>query len=211
MGGKPQQVNSAQASQANAGAQAASQAEANLSNQNASEQKLMFNNLFGADGKSGSMGQFMDPKSMNVTQPTGAYATEYKNATNQAAQGYANQRGALSRAWGGTSGSMLPNGFQAQQQNQLSRSQADNKGAMFSDYTDRAHQDAVQNFWNANNIASGQAASSGQTAQAAGASAGNIEDGIYGTAGKQAQGSGFFNSLLGAAGMVGNGAMQRKW
>lgn len=201
MGGSPKQVNSAQASQADAGAQAAAQASANLSGENLREQKQNFNYLFG-DGTSGSTGsltKMMDPNSLNVSAPTGNYATQYNNATNQLSQNYKMQRGSLAQGMANNGfAAGMPSGFQADQDRKLASSEADTRGNLFAATTGQQYQDALSNFWNANNIASGQTSGARSGAIQASDNQGNIESNIYGTAGKQAAPNPLLGQVLGA-------------
>jgi hypothetical protein len=85
MGGAPKQVNTAQATQADAAAQESERASAALTQQNTKQANQNYNYLFGEDGKSGSLTPFMD--SSKVTNgsgaPTGTYGTIYNNAVQQ--------------------------------------------------------------------------------------------------------------------------------
>lgn len=206
MGGSPKQVNSSQASAADAGATAAANASANLSNENLREQKQNFNYLFGdgTAGSTGSLTKFMDPNSLNVSAPTGNYATQYNNATNQLSQNYKMQRGALAQGFANNGfAAGMPSGFQADQDRKLASSEADTRGNLFAATTGQQYQDALNNFWNANNIASGQAASARTGAIQASDNAGNIESNLYGTAGRQATPSSLPGAAVGAGGTVG--------
>lgn len=206
MGGSPKQVNSAQASAADAGATAAANASANLSNENLREQKQNFNYLFGdgTAGSTGSLTKFMDPNSLNVSAPTGNYATQYNNATNQLSQNYKMQRGALAQGFANNGfAAGMPSGFQADQDRKLASSEADTRGNLFAATTGQQYQDALNNFWNANNIASGQAASARSSAVQASDNAGNIESNLYSTAGKQATPSTLPGAAVSAGGTVG--------
>jgi len=210
MGGSPKQVNSGQASAANAGATAAAQASANLSGENLREQKQNFNYLFGdgTPGSTGSLTKFMDPTSLNVSAPTGNYATQYNNATNQLSNNYAMQRGALAQGFANKGfAAGMPSGFQADQDRKLASSEADTRGNLFAATTGQQYQDALNNFWNANNIASGQTAGARSGALQGSADAGKDYTDIYGTAGKQANPSSLPGAIIGGVGTAAGGAL----
>lgn len=210
MGGKPQQVNSAQATQADAAAQQSEQASANLTQQNTKQAGQNYNYLFGEDGKSGSMTPFMDPGKVTNGSgaPTGTYGTIYNNAVQQGGRDYANARGSLAQQWanngfaGGT-----PNGFQADQERKLASSFADANGQNYTNLAAQGHQEDVNNFWNASNLAAGQQATSTGAAVSSAANEGNTAANVYGTAGKQATVNNPLNSLISASGTVGAAAM----
>lgn len=210
MGGKPQQVNSAQASQANAAAQESEKASAALTQQNTKQAGQNYNYLFGEDGKSGSLTPFMD--SGKVTNgagaPTGTYGTIYNNAVQQGGRDYANARGSLAQQWAnrGTAAGM-PNGFQADQERKLGSSAADANGQNFTDLASKAHSEDVNNFWNATNTAAGQQATSTGAAVSSAANEGNTAGNIYSTAGRQATVNNPLNSAISAGGTVGAAAM----
>ena len=204
------QNNSAQAAQQNQAAVNSENANTALANQATKMQSTTYNNLFGADGKSGTLSPMMDPSNLNVASPTGAYKTAYNNASNTQAQAYNNQKGTLAQTWANQSSTNeLPSGFQADQQRKLGQSQADSQGGLYAGTVAQQHQDALQNFWNANNLASGAAAQNLQSAQQANASAGQTAANVYGTAGAwhQSPTAQILGSTVGAAGNVGAAAL----
>lgn len=191
MGGKPKQVNSGQAGQSATDAHAATTQDLAISKQNQAYQARLMGMLFGsgAKGSSGSLTGFMDPSKLDEANLTGAYKSAYSQGTDQLAKDYSNARGSLAQSWAnrGMGSNSTPSGFQADQERQLGSSLADSRGAAFSDALGKQHGEALNNFWNANNVASGHAATSGTTATTAASGAGNTAAGIFGTAGKQAQ------------------------
>lgn len=205
------QANSGQASQANNAAMAASAASSKLSDQNAQEQQQQYNYLFGADGKSGSLTPFMDPKSLNVTNPTGVYKTQYTNALQQIGDSYKNARGSLAQNWANRGGSSnaAPSGFEQDQSRQLERDNADANGQAFGTAVGQQYQDALSNFWNSTNIASGQAADARSGALTGAANSGSTAAQIYSTAGQYHQ-SALANIAQSAAGGASSAAVGRK-
>lgn len=192
MGGGPKPVNSGQSKVSAQDAHAASSQDLALSKQNQAYQARLMGMLFGTGApgsSSGSMTGFMDPKKLDEANLTGAYKSAYNQGTNQLAKDYSNVRGSLAQSWAnrGMGSNSTPSGFQADQERQLGSSLADSRGAAFSDALGKQHGESLSNFWNANNIASGNAASTGSTATTAAGGAGNTAAGIFSTAGKQAQ------------------------
>lgn len=204
------QANSGQAKQAAAQQTAASNQDMALSKQNQAQQSQLFSTLFGKGGPSGggTLSGMLDPNSLNAKGLNPAYQTQFNQASDQIAKNYAGQRGSLAQAFanqGATSGS-TPSGFQADQMRKLGNSEADTRGATYTGMAGQQHQDALQNFWNASNIASGNAATSGQTATTGAGNSGSSSAALYGTAGQPRPGIG--TSLIGAAGTVGGGLAQ---
>jgi hypothetical protein len=203
------QVNSAQANAAAIQSGAASTASAALSNTQNSEQQKSYNYLFGdptAAGSTGSLTNYLNPALLNVTQPTGAYKTAYNLGTDTLAQNYDQQRGSLSQAWAnkGFTGSSTPTGFLADQMRKLGNSQADSQGSLFTGTVGQQYQDALNNFWNANNISAGQSATLAGTSDAASKDSGTTANGVYQTAGAAAPS--VLGSALGAVGTTGTAA-----
>lgn len=191
MGGGPKPVNSGQAASSSANANAATQQSLAQSTQNAAYQKQLMGKLFGSGVGSdqGSLGGMLDPSKLNDANLSGAYKEAYNQGTNQLSSDYSNQKGSLAQAWankGMTSGS-TPSGFQADQERQLGSAEADSRGSAFTSALGAQHQETLNNFWNAGNIASGNAASTGQLAGSNAGNAGSTATGIFSTAGKQAQ------------------------
>jgi|ERR1700731_36509 len=208
MGGSSKQVNPQQASAADAGATASAQASARLSDQFAAQSKTAFNTLFGSDPNSasgGTLGGFLNPNNLTTASmgPTGPYKIQYDQSLGNLAGAQAAQRGALSqslqnRGFGTTS----PSGFGATQALQQSLGQGQETGQLFSDYTNQGYQDALRNMWSAAGILSGQGTSAMQGSLQGQGQAGQTYANLYGTAGRQAQGSSLLGSALGAGGSI---------
>lgn len=189
MGGSPKQVNSGQASAADAATTAATNQSTALSKQTGAQEAQQYATLFGSGGKGGTLSGFLDPNSINQKGLNPAYQTQWNQAQDQIAQNYQQQRGSLAQAFAnqGATSSSTPSGFQADQMRKLGSSEADTRGSTYTGLVGQQHNEAVQNLFNASNIAAGQGASAGSTAvQGAGNSA-NAQAALFGTAGKQAQ------------------------
>lgn len=208
------QANKGQATQAAAQQTAASNQDMALSKQNQAYQARLMGMLFGTGAKgsdSGSLTGFMDPKKLDDANLSGAYKSAYNQGTDQLSKDYSNARGSLSQAWAnrGMGSNSTPSGFQADQERQMGGNLADSRGAAFSDALGKQHGEALNNFWNANNIASGNAASTGSGALQGSGQSGSSSAQVYGTAGQyhpSAFGS-IVGSALGAGGQVGAAAM----
>lgn len=181
------QANSGQASQAAAQQTAANQQDMALSAQNMAYQKQLMGTLFGTGQgtNQGSVGAMLDPSKLDSANLTGAYKSAYNQGTNQLSQDYANQKGSLAQGWAnaGMGSGSTPSGFQADQQRQLGSSEADSRGQAFSSAIGAQHNEALSNFWNAANVANGQAASTGTGATTGAANSGSSSAAVYGTAG----------------------------
>jgi hypothetical protein len=201
------QANKGQASQAAAQQTAANNQDMALSTQYGGQEQQIFSKLFGSNGSGGTLSGMMDPKSLNTGAPTGAYKTAWNNAQNNIAQSYAGQRGSIAQQFANTGATSrsTPSGFQADQMNQLARGEADTRGSTYTGIVGQQHQDSLNNFWNANNIASGQAASATGGSTTGAGNAGSSSAAVYGTAGQYHPPS-TLNSVIGAAGTVGGAA-----
>lgn len=207
------QTNSGQATQAAKQQTDASTQDMALSKQNQAQQAQLFSGLFGngKPGSTGSLTSMMDPKSLNTGAPTGAYQTAWNNAQNQIGKSYAQQRGSLAQTLAnqGMSSNNTPSGFQADQQRQLGSSEADTRGSTYTGITGQQHSDALNNFWNANNIAAGQSANASNSANVGAGNSGSSSASLYGTAGAYHPGTmgNVLGSAIGAGGTVGAAAM----
>lgn len=215
MGGSPKQVNTAQATASNAGATQAAQQSSALSNQLAAQQKSSFNTLFGDKASGGgplggTLGGYLDPNYLTSQSQNlqGPFAQQFAQGYGALGTSQAQNAGALSSMLQNRGlGSGSPSGVGQELALQQSLGQASQTGQLFTNYLNQQYQTALQNQMNAAGIMSGQGTSAGQGAINASGNAGNVYGNLYGTAGKQAQGSGVLNSILGAAGTLGGDAM----
>jgi hypothetical protein len=202
------QTNSGQASTAAAQQTAANNQDMAISAQNAALQQRMTNTLFGsgAPGSTGTLTGMMNPANLTQSSLNPAYTAQFNQGKDQLAQSTAQQKGSLAQSFAnsGAGGNSTPSGFQADQMRQLGSGQADAQGSLYSGLMGQQNTAALNNFWNANNIASGNAATGASTSTAAAGNSGSSSAGIYGTAGQQTPST--LNSVLGAAGTAGSGA-----
>lgn len=191
MGGGPKPVNSGQSAVSAADAHSASSQSLSQAQYNQNLQKRMVDTLFGngGAGSTGSLTKFLDPKLLDSANLSGAYKSGYNQSTNQLAKDYSNQKGSLAQSWAnrGMGSGSTPSGFQADQERKLGSSEADTRGQMFTGALGQQHGEALSNFWNANNVASGNAANSSGAAAKNAEAAGSTAANIFSTAGKQAQ------------------------
>lgn len=206
------QANKGQATASFNTSQAASAQDLALSKQNQAYQQQAHDALFGKPGGSGgSLTSFMDPASLTASKLSAPYQTQFNQASDTMGRDYANQRGSLAQSWvnRGATGSGVPSGFQADQERKLGSEQADARGSTYANLAGQQHQDALSNFWNANNIYSGNAATSQSGALAGSGQAGSTANGIYGVAGQwhPSQAMGLVGAALGAGGSIAGGAL----
>jgi hypothetical protein len=208
MGSKPR--DSGTMSSASSGAQASDAALAAQATQNTAYAKQAHDILFGADGKSGNLSKFLDPTSLDVSGPTGTYGLQYKQAVGNIAKQSQDVRGSISRYNANRGfGSNAPAGFTEDQQRRAAEGQVSQQGAAFTDYAGKSYQDALQNFWNASNIATGSGAAATNAAISADSAAANNYANLYGTASQPRPSAlgGIIGSGLQAGGAVGAAAM----
>lgn len=200
------QNNTQQASTASAQQTAANAQDMAISQQNQALQQRMVNMLFGngTAGSSGSLTGMLNPANLTQAGLSPAYQAQFKQGENQIGQSTAQQRGQLAQSFAnsGLSANATPSGFQADQMRQLGSSQADQQGQLYSGLMGSQYNNALQNFWNANNIASGNAATGASTSTSAAGNSGSSSAQVYGTAGQTHP-----NQGLQVAGQVGAAAM----
>ena len=180
MGSKPRDSGTAQSS--SAGAQAADQALASQANQSTAYAKQAHDILFGADGKSGNLSGFLDPKSLDISAPSGVYKTQYNQDVSNIAQQSKQVQGSVARNLASRGFGNAPAGFAADEERQAAQDQVAQEGAAFTNYAGKSYQDALQNFWNATNIATGAGAAATNAAISADSSAANNYANLYGSA-----------------------------
>jgi hypothetical protein len=212
MGGgqKVQQTNAAQAAAANAGATGAANNASALSAQYNQQQQQQYNNLFGANGKGGAVGGFLDPSKLNVTGPTGPYALQFTREKENLAKGYQDAAGATTRNLAQSGfGPNTPSGFGANLQAQNARGLANATGDAFANATGNSYQDALSNFWKSAAMAQQQGTAAQGGALQGNNTAAQTYGNLYGTAGhgNVTQSSNLMGNLIGAGGQVGAAAV----
>ncbi len=142
-----------------AAADAASQQAQQEGATNFSNQQALYGNLWGPKG---AMSGMLNPANLSITGPTGPRRLQYNAAVAQTADQYQNARGALSRYMAQRGfGSDSPAGFTATEAGNLARDEANAQGQNFTNYTNASYDDALNNFWNSANLASGNMATMG--------------------------------------------------
>lgn len=152
-------------------------------------------------GPNGSLTGMMNPSSLNVTNPQGAYATQYSNEANQVNQGTAQSLASTNRQMASQGGGLQPSGYGAAQTLSANQAGANAKANLFSQNAMASQNQNLSNFWNAQNSygQQGQAAG-GQALQGLGTADSSYSN-LYGDASKQKQ------SALGATmGFLASGA-----
>jgi len=204
------QTNPVQAAAANAGATNAANTASGLSSQYNTQQQQQYQNLFGADGKSGAVGPMLDPSKLNVSSPTGVYALQKTGADQAAASQYAANKSAItSNAQQAGFGPNTPAGFVQSQQNQNANALADTKGSNFSTAATNQYQDALANYWKAIGTSQQQGTASQGGALQGNSTANQTYSNLYGTAGhgNVVTSANYLAPILGAAGTVGAAAV----
>jgi hypothetical protein len=177
----------------------------NSANNNLAFQTQQRNAQFGPQG---SMTGMMNPSSLNVTNPQGAYATQYSNEANQVNQGTAQSLASTNRQMANQGGGMQPSGYGAAQTLSANQAGANAKANLFSQNAMASQNQNLQNFWNANNAYGQQGQAAGGQALTGLGTANSTDDSLYGNASQQKQsalgaGLGFLASGAGAASGLG--------
>lgn len=158
-----------------AAAQNQSQGATNFANQ-----QTLYKNLWGSAGSGGALSGFLNPANLNVTAPTGPQQLQYNAAVQNTANQFKGARGALSRYMASRGfGANSPSGFGASNAASLARDEADAQGQNFTNYTNASYNNALNNFWNAANVAAGQGATMGSQAVNATGNAGDVYGNLY--------------------------------
>lgn len=150
-------------------------------------------------GVTNATSSMLNPASMNVTAPTGAFATQYQQEKNLTAQGAdqalaSTNRNLASRGMGST-----PAGFNAANDLQAYQTQAGQNAANYATNATASQNQAVNNFWQAANLQNQQANTDISGGLQATQGAGSIYDSLYGTASQQKA-----NPILGTLGALGS-------
>jgi len=180
-------------SAASSGAQASDAALAKQADQSTAYAKQAHDLLFGSGipqtgsglaalGGGGTLTKMLNPASLNVSEPTGAYGLQYQKATENIANQGVQNRGAIARGFASRGFGDMPAGFVADQSRQELADESNQKGAAFTDLAGKSYADALNNFWNASNIASGSGAANTNAAISADSAAANNYANLYGTA-----------------------------
>jgi hypothetical protein len=165
-----------QADQANAGATQAAGTSQGTATGFGGQQQGLFETLFGMPNKGGpglgtggTLRPFMDPNSLNVNAPTGPYALQYQQAKAQGATDTDFAKQAIEREAGNKGfGAGAPSGYTGFLKSQADLTNAGNTGQLFSQFAGKSYQDALSNFWKANQAAGtamGEAGNQQNTAQ----------------------------------------------
>lgn len=149
-------------------------------------------------GVTGAISSSLNPASMNVTAPTGAFATQYQNEKNIAAQGADQALASTNRADANRGMGSTPAGFNAANTLQAYQNEANTNANNYATNATNSQNQAVSNFWNAANLQNQQANTDISGGLQATQGAGSIYDSLYGTASNQKQ-----NPLVATAGALG--------
>jgi len=179
------QANSGQASQAAGNANSSSTQNLATSTADQTRTQQLMNSMFGtgAPGSTGTLSSFLNPNSMNVTNPTGAYKLNYEQAVNQTEnEGQNSQANILRQAANNGLGLSSPAIAQMAQQTGLQT--ANLKGQDFTNAVGAQQQQAINNFWGATGAEASAAGQTGSNAVSSATGAGQTAANVYGTAGQ---------------------------
>jgi hypothetical protein len=149
---------------------------------NTNFQNQQRNAQFGANG---SLTGMMNPASLNVTNPQGAYATQYANEANQVNQGTAQSLASTNRQMANQGGGLQPSGYGAAQTLSANQAGANAKAGLFAQNAMASQNQNLQNFWNANNAYGEQGQAAGQQALQGLGTADSSYSNLYGDASRQ--------------------------
>lgn len=136
-------------------------------------------------GPQGSLTGMMNPSSLNVTAPTGAYATQYANEANQVNQGTAQSLASTNRQMANQGGGLQPSGYGAAQTLSANQTGANAKANLFAQNTTAQQNNATSNFWNAQNAYGQQGQAAGTQANQGLGTANSADTSLYGNASQQ--------------------------
>jgi hypothetical protein len=152
-------------------------------------------------GPGGSLTGMMNPSSQNVTNPQGAYATQYSNEANQVNQGTAQSLASTNRQMANQGGGLQPSGYGAAQTLSANQAGANAKANLFSQNAMASQNQNETNFWNAQNMYGQQGSQAGSQALQGLGTADSSYGSLYGIASKQKP------SLLNTLGKVAAGGV----
>ena len=133
----------------------------------------------------GTESQFLSPSSLNTTSLTGPYANQYNTEANTTAQGANNAVATTTQDLANRGMGKSPAGFAANQEREAYQNQANTNASNYSNLFGQQHQEAVNQYTNANNLLNSNASQTANLAvQGNTAAAGNYS-GLYGTASQQ--------------------------
>jgi hypothetical protein len=206
------QSNKGQATTAANNANASSQQNLKIGATNQQDYQSLFNTFFGRPGSAGTPGgtlsPFLDPSSINVTQPTGAFKLNLQQANKATEQEGQNAFGNVVRQ-AANNGLNLSSPAVAYFQRKNAMDLADQKGSNFTNAVNQQHQEALNNFWGATSTAADLGKSADAASVGATSGSGSTAAGIYGTAGQYHQNpaTSIIGSGVSAGGAVGAAAV----
>lgn len=211
MGSKP--ADQGTANKASAGAQAADaslarQADTNTQWANAARSHLFGDKASTGDFSGGTLSGFLDPAKLNVSEPTGTFGLQYNKAKENIAKQGQQARGSTSEYLANRGFGNAPSGFGADQERRATQAQTDAQGSAFTDLAGKSYQDALTNFWNANDALQGGASGAMSSAIAGNSAAVGNYANLYNTAEAPRPSAlgGIIGGGLSAAGQVGAAA-----
>jgi hypothetical protein len=153
----------------------------------------------GADGtySGGTVSQFLNPSSLNQTGLNSTYGNAYRTAADQTnktgQQAVSSTIQNLNNRGMGTT----PAGFSADQQRQALQTAADTNAKSYTGLSTQQYQDALNNYWNAQNMLNSYGSGQAQLATSNNQGSSGTNTSLYGTSSQQKQ-----NPLIAGLGAV---------
>jgi hypothetical protein len=209
MGGGSHSVDSAGAAQAKQQELAVQQKQLGLATEQQGKQNALYATLFGNGkaGGGGALSQFLDPNSLNVTNPTGVYGRQLQEANQETSNDAKNERASEARSMASRGFGSSPAMFGADQQRQSRLAAADAKGRNYTDAVGKQYHDALSNFWNATGVASDTMRGATGAATQNYGNVGSTAASMYNGGNQQVQNSNLLGNIVGAGGQVAGAAM----
>lgn len=209
MGGGTKSVDSAGAAQAKQQETAVQQQQLALATDQNNKQSALYKTLFGdgTSGGGGTLSHFLDPNSLNVTNPTGVYQRQYQGAVQQGENEATNQRASQQRSMASRGFGSAPSMFAADQDRQSRLATADAKGGAFTDAVGKQYNDALSNFWNATGTASDTMRGATGAATQNYGNVGSTAASMYNSGNQQIQKSNLLGNVISGGAQVGAAAL----
>lgn len=158
----------------------------------------------------GTESQFLNPSSLNTTSLTGPYANAYNTEANTNAQAAKNAVSTSEQNQAAHGMGATPAGYNANQQREAYQDQAQNNAANYSGLFGQQHNEALNQYQNANSMLSNNSTGASSLSLQGNTNAAGNYNGLYGTASQQtptALGTvlGTVGTLAGAAGQAFSG------
>lgn len=145
----------------------------------------LFGTYSGGKYSGGSVSDYLDPSKLNQTGLSGTYLNQYNNAANKVANTTKDAVATTSQDLANRGMGKAPAGFAADQERKAYQDQAGQTGDLYAGAANQQHQDAMSNYWNANNMLNANSTNTANLSlQGSQAAASNYAN-LYGTSSQQ--------------------------